>query len=65
MITPIKQLAIDSALYREQRDELAEALLTLDERLRKCSELPITASEAYDSFYQEMVSTALKKAGYD
>jgi len=31
----------------------------LDERLRNCSKLPVTAAEAYDSFYQEMVSDAL------
>lgn len=35
------------------------ALRSLDERLRACSKDPITAAEAYDSFYQEIVTEAL------
>jgi hypothetical protein len=36
-----------------------EALRALDERLRDCMNAPILASDAYDSFYQELVASAL------
>ncbi len=42
-------------------DRLA-ALQELDERLRKCGSDPITAAEAYDSFYQGLVAEAIAKA---
>jgi hypothetical protein len=38
---------------------LREALADLDERLRACFGEPISAEEAYDSFYQEIVRAAL------
>lgn len=45
-----------------QRNELLEALKEIHKRLIKCAEDPISAAEAYDSFYQEMVCEAIKKA---
>ena len=42
--------------------DLLAALEELDERLRKCMRDPITAAEAYDSFYQGIVEDAIKKA---
>lgn len=44
--------------------DLLEALRTLDERLHDCFEPrhQITAEEAYDSFYQEIVRDAIAKA---
>lgn len=38
---------------------LREALVALDERFRECFGHPITAEEAYDSFYQDIVREAL------
>lgn len=38
---------------------LLEALSSIDGRLRACMNHPITAAEAYDSFYQAVVSDAL------
>ena len=42
--------------------ELIDALETLHERLMSCCRSPITVYEAYDSFYQGIVSNALKNA---
>lgn len=42
--------------------DLLAALQAIDQRLRECSRFPITASEAYDTFYQDIVSDAIKKA---
>ena len=42
--------------------DLLAALEELDERLRKCMRDPITAAEAYDSFYQGIVEDAINKA---
>ncbi len=39
--------------------DIREALAELDKRLRECFGLPISAEEAYDSFYQEIVADAL------
>jgi hypothetical protein len=46
----------------ERVKELEETLSTIDGRLRQCFDDPITAREAYDSFYQELVAAALSKA---
>lgn len=46
----------------ERVKELEEALSTIDGRLRQCFDDPITAREAYDFFYQEIVAAALSKA---
>ena len=40
-------------------DACIDALRSLDARLRACMKDPISAAEAYDSFYQEIVSEAL------
>lgn len=42
--------------------DLLEALKELHKRLIKCSSDPISAAEAYDSFYQEIVLSAIDKA---
>ena len=42
--------------------DLLEALESLDKRLRECMTAPISAAEAYDSFYQEIAAEAIKKA---
>ena len=47
---------------RKVKAELLDALLSLDKRLRECMADPITAAEAYDTFYQDIVSDALNKA---
>ena len=44
----------------EKAQRVREALGALDARLRECLKAPISAAEAYDSFYQEMVADALK-----
>ena len=41
---------------------LLAALKSLHDRLIECSADPISAAEAYDSFYQEMVVAAIAKA---
>lgn len=41
--------------------ELYVALRDLDSRLKECFKHPISAQEAYDSFYQESTETVLKK----
>jgi hypothetical protein len=46
----------------EAHDELIGALRDLDKRLRACFGDPITAQEAYDSFYQDIVASAIAKA---
>jgi hypothetical protein len=46
----------------EIRDELLDTLRTLNERFIECSKYPIYASEAYDSFYQELVRDVIAKA---
>lgn len=46
----------------ERVKELEQTLRTIDGRLRQCFDDPITAREAYDSFYQEIVAAALSKA---
>lgn len=38
-----------------------DALHSLDARLKECMNHPISASEAYDSFYREIVSETLKE----
>lgn len=42
--------------------DMYETLAELDYRLRRCLKDEVSAGEAYDSFYQGMVSDALKKA---
>lgn len=42
--------------------ELVDALLSLRERLDECVRLGLSAHEAYDSFYQEMVKDTLSRA---
>ena len=42
--------------------ELLDSLRELDARLRACFGDPITAEEAYDSFYQDMVQAAITNA---
>ena len=44
----------------EKAQRVRDALEALDARLRECLKAPISAAEAYDSFYQEMVADALK-----
>lgn len=46
----------------ERVKELEQTLRTIDGRLRQCFDDPITAREAYDSFYQEIVAAAISKA---
>ena len=46
----------------ERVEELEEALHCLDRRLRECLDIPVTAGEAYDSFYRDMVAAALSTA---
>lgn len=41
---------------------LLAALKELDARLRECASQPISAAEAYDSFYQDIVSDAIAQA---
>jgi hypothetical protein len=43
-------------------DEALTALRDLDARLRECFGQPISAEEAYDSFYQEIVAAALSRS---
>ncbi len=45
----------------ERNAELVEVLRSIDTRLRICLKGPISAAEAYDSFYQELVAEALAK----
>jgi hypothetical protein len=55
----ITELLRQHALIEEMRD----VLKSLDTRLRKCSSnSSISAADAYDSFYQEIVADALAKA---
>ena len=42
--------------------ELFEALTEIDKRFRQCMLLGLSAEEAFDSFYQLIVSDALAKA---
>jgi len=42
--------------------ELLAALELIDKRLRECASMPISAAEAYDSFYQSEISNAIAKA---
>lgn len=59
--------AIDAATAREsalvaERDALRAALISIRDRLVACSEMPISAAEAFDSFYQSEVDEALALA---
>lgn len=47
----------------EHVEALTGVLRQLDHRLRLCSELPVSAAEAYDSFYQHEVAAALAQTG--
>jgi hypothetical protein len=58
-VSEIDTLRAENAALRASRDELLAALKALDERLRACAKEPISAQEAYDSFYQEMVESAI------
>lgn len=42
--------------------DMLEALKELKERLDKCKGLPISNLEVFDSFYQEIIDEAIKKA---
>lgn len=42
--------------------DLLAALKDLDDRLQLCKDVGVTADEAYDSFYQEIVRAAIAKA---
>jgi hypothetical protein len=55
-------MSADYAAVKAQRDELLGVLIDLDERLRQCFDGPITAKEAYDSFYQEIVAEAIQRS---
>jgi hypothetical protein len=41
-----------------QREPLLGALHAIDKRLRECAKHSISAAEAYDSYYQEIISAA-------
>ena len=43
----------------QQLEDVRAALIELDQRLRRCAEFSISAAEAYDSYYKEMVAQAL------
>ena len=51
----------DARLIAAAPDLLA-ALKDIDDRLRECSALPITAAEAYDTFFRTLVADAIAKA---
>lgn len=42
--------------------ELLEALISMRDRLQICAKNGLSASDAYDSFYQEIVEEAIAKA---
>lgn len=42
--------------------ELLDALKSLNDRLHTCIRLNVSAQDAYDSFYQEIVAEAISKA---
>ena len=46
----------------ELEGELLDALKELHERLTQSVQLGLTAEEAYDSFYQDVVQSAISKA---
>lgn len=54
--------AEEAAKLMQQRDELLDALCVLQLRLESCSRFPILASDSYDSFYQEIVESAITNA---
>ena len=41
---------------------LIDALMAVDERMKECIKLGLSAHEAYDSFYKEIVEDAIKNA---
>ena len=68
VLEQIKRMADDARKWREAvtlnaaAPDLLEALLEIDTRLRACIEAGASAQDAYDSFYQEIVSEAFDKA---
>lgn len=48
--------------YMKQRDALLDVLQGLNGRLLRCCATGATASEAYDSFYQDEVNSAITEA---
>ena len=42
--------------------DLLESLISIHERMMKSKKLGISATESYDSFYEEMVISAINKA---
>ena len=61
---PLTEEALANAKLIAAAPELLDALRSIDQRLKECWRMggPISAHEAYDSFYQEIVQEAIKKA---
>jgi hypothetical protein len=58
---PSSQLQANAHLISAAPD-LLEALQSLEKRFYACIELGLSAGEAFDSFYQEIVREAISKA---
>ncbi len=56
--TPEDTMREELEALRALNAELLAALQAIDERLRACTG-PVSATEAYDSFYQEIVAEAI------
>jgi len=57
-------IAADEYMIKQEEinTELLEALQSLKERIEKCKSNPITVSEMYDSYYEELVNEAIEKS---
>ena len=55
-------LGLKNALLVSAAPDLLEVLKELDGRLLRCCAAGASASEAYDSFYQDVVQAAINKA---
>jgi hypothetical protein len=58
----IIKTACELADVKAQRDELLDTLKDLQGRLLRCAATGASASEAFDSFYQEVVDSAIANA---
>lgn len=55
-----QDVEVRALVYHSRATDLRNALIAMDARLRECFGKPITAEDAYDSYFQQMVIDAIR-----